>query len=661
MGAVLTGLANGLSNVPQQLNDLAYQQQQRQQQLQSGSIQNQMAALQLQQAQQAQQTEQQYLQDMQSAYQGGGQSAPDQLAGAAAPQPAGGVATASAPSNPPNPNLPAPLRNNNPGALMGKDGQLMKFPSIQAGAQALDNNLASYGQKGINTVDAIVNRWAPASAGNDTQSYIKDVAQRLGVDPNQPLNMQDPKVRAALGRAISIHENGRAAVDSTAQGARGTQSQQIVQAADQAVQQPSPADQIAARDAAGVDTPIPVYQQAIQAQGQQISMLQKVYNQAMQQGHPAVAQKVAAQISTLRDQQLALQTKGLAIQKDANEQVASLAAGVHDQNSYNNLHEQIRNNPAMQQAVAGLNLTYDWDQDRNKLQTLADRSVTLKDQSELRIKQAELQLKQQAEQREQAKADALKVAPVQAQAADQKRQAANDSVGIPTTPSLGATMVGATPQQVQAQQAKINTSRNAYVTTQLQPAIQGAQKVDAFTKEILGKLSNKGPGGAVTTGGISSLPVIRGAFNALESSRQEFEKDAANLVLAQQQSLMSLGAARSAGTAAMAKIIGSAKPNLDVNNDTNKEIATQIYVANQMVKTQQEFMGEFLKANPSALPQDGLLEWQRFENSLGDMVYEDDAAQTRQRFNDKIVHYQPDGTVNKNWVDYHDWFKSHPE
>ena len=665
MGAVLTGLANGLSNVPQQLNDLAFQQASRQQQLQQGSIANQQAQLQLQQAQTAQQNQQDYQQAMVQAWQGA-QGSSDQTA--SPPVAAGQPAATNAPQVPGNAygNL-APLQK--AGITLAQLDTLAQQngvpPEIAYGV------IASESQGNPNAV-------SPKGAVGSFQVMPATAAQPgFGVAPFDPKSPQgamsymgamwkkaggDPAKFSAMWNAgPGGNPQNPETQGFTKNVAKNAQAFQLSQAATQAAQQPSPADQIAAREDAGVDTPPPVYKQAIQGQQQQIQMLQKVYQQAMQQGHPAVAQMVMGQINDLQGKQLELQTKGLAVQKDANTQTATLAAGVKDQSSYNNLRAQIQSNPAMQQAVAGLNLTGNYDQDRNKLQTLADRSVTLKDQQEIKLKQAELQLKQQKEQREQAQADQIKVASVQAQQADQKRQVANSDKGLPTTPSLAVTMVGATPAQVQAQQAKINTARNTYVASQLQPAIQGTQKVDAYTKEILGELSDKGPGGAVTTGGISNWPVVRNVLNATETGRQKFEKDANNLVLAQQQSLMSLGAARSSGTAAMAKIIGSAKPNLDVNNTTNKEIATQIYVANQMVKTQQQFMSEFLHGNPSALPQDGLLEWQRFENALGDMVYEDDKAETRHRFNDKIVKNNPDGTPNKGYVDFHEWFKANPD
>ncbi len=107
-------------------------------------------------------------------------------------------------------NAPAPLRNNNPGALM-PGGQLAQYPDMQTGLTALDQNLQSYGKQGVNTLSGIINKWAPPSQ-NNTQAYINDVSSRLGIKPDQPLDMTNPAQRQALSTAIMLHENGPSAV-----------------------------------------------------------------------------------------------------------------------------------------------------------------------------------------------------------------------------------------------------------------------------------------------------------------------------------------------------------------------------------------------------------------------------------------------------------------
>jgi hypothetical protein len=105
-----------------------------------------------------------------------------------------------------NPGAPAPVRNNNPGAMM-PGGKLAQYPDMQTGLKALDDNLASYGKQGVNTLSGVISKWAPPNE-NDTQAYIKDVSQRLGISPNQKIDLSNPLVRQSLSTAISLHENG---------------------------------------------------------------------------------------------------------------------------------------------------------------------------------------------------------------------------------------------------------------------------------------------------------------------------------------------------------------------------------------------------------------------------------------------------------------------
>lgn len=131
---------------------------------------------------------------------------------------------------PTNSSAPAPVRNNNPGALM-PEGKLAQYPDMQTGMIALDKNLQTYGKQGVNTIAGIISKWAPPNE-NNTKAYIADVSQRLGVPPNQKLDMTNPLVRQALGTAIAIHENG-------ASGVFGTQPSQPTQPAAAPSGQPS--------------------------------------------------------------------------------------------------------------------------------------------------------------------------------------------------------------------------------------------------------------------------------------------------------------------------------------------------------------------------------------------------------------------------------------
>lgn len=117
-------------------------------------------------------------------------------------------------------NVPAPIRNNNPGALM-PGGKLAQYASPEEGMAALDSNLKSYGKAGVNTLEGVISRWAPPSE-NDTQAYIAHAARVTGLDPKAPIDLtNNPYVRQQLMAAIIQHENGRSAVNG---GAPATQA-----------------------------------------------------------------------------------------------------------------------------------------------------------------------------------------------------------------------------------------------------------------------------------------------------------------------------------------------------------------------------------------------------------------------------------------------------
>lgn len=119
-------------------------------------------------------------------------------------------------------NLPRGLRNNNPlnieagpfaqnqSGFAGSDGRFARFNDPEAGLAAADNLLQSYAARGLNTPQAIIARWAPAGDGNNNpSSYAATVAQKIGVRPDQTLDMTNPQVRRSLLMAMAEVENGR--------------------------------------------------------------------------------------------------------------------------------------------------------------------------------------------------------------------------------------------------------------------------------------------------------------------------------------------------------------------------------------------------------------------------------------------------------------------
>lgn len=118
----------------------------------------------------------------------------------------------------------------NPGALKdgafaksqpgytGASGGFATFDTPQAGIAAQENLLrGSYVNKGFNTIDKIINRYAPQGPENSAASvsnYKKYVAQKAGVDINTPISAAQI---AAVAQAMREFETG-----NTSGGGRGT-------------------------------------------------------------------------------------------------------------------------------------------------------------------------------------------------------------------------------------------------------------------------------------------------------------------------------------------------------------------------------------------------------------------------------------------------------
>lgn len=118
--------------------------------------------------------------------------------------------------------LPRGIRNNNPGNIrlssarwrgqkvFQTDLSFVEFETAAAGLRALMLLLLTYYRRyGLDTVEAIVNRFAPPHE-NATDHYIWSVAKHMGVPRAQRLLVPDPETLCALAKAIVRHENGRA-------------------------------------------------------------------------------------------------------------------------------------------------------------------------------------------------------------------------------------------------------------------------------------------------------------------------------------------------------------------------------------------------------------------------------------------------------------------
>jgi hypothetical protein len=152
-----------------------------------------------------------------------------QVLGGGQPAPAAGGPSASAtPPAPASPASPASsgaqprgIRNNNPlnieagqftqglPGFAGSDGRFAKFETAEQGIAAADRLLVSYGNnQGIDTVQGVINRWAPATE-NNTSAYATFVSKKLGVQPGDKIDLNDPNVRKTMIGAMGEFENGR--------------------------------------------------------------------------------------------------------------------------------------------------------------------------------------------------------------------------------------------------------------------------------------------------------------------------------------------------------------------------------------------------------------------------------------------------------------------
>jgi len=119
----------------------------------------------------------------------------------------------------PKPDAPRGIRNNNPGNIrisdadwMGKvkdntDGAFEQFTHPKWGIRAMHKILQSYNKRGVDTVQEIIETWAPP-VENKTQFYVAHICYVLDVRPTTPLNIWNPNVAIPLIQGIIEHENG---------------------------------------------------------------------------------------------------------------------------------------------------------------------------------------------------------------------------------------------------------------------------------------------------------------------------------------------------------------------------------------------------------------------------------------------------------------------
>ncbi|WP_447881059.1 hypothetical protein [Serratia fonticola] len=115
---------------------------------------------------------------------------------------------------------PRGIRNNNPGNLNyagqagatkegGPNGRFAVFGSMTEGVAALYKQLQLYFQRGTNTIESIVKKYAPASDGNNVMAYINQLVKATGKGAGEMLNSADMPTIFNLMKGIINHENGK--------------------------------------------------------------------------------------------------------------------------------------------------------------------------------------------------------------------------------------------------------------------------------------------------------------------------------------------------------------------------------------------------------------------------------------------------------------------
>jgi len=115
---------------------------------------------------------------------------------------------------------PRGIRNNNPGNLnfagqagatkeAGENGRFAVFSSMKDGIAALYRQIQLYFGRGVNTIESIVSKYAPAGDNNNVDAYVDQLVKATGKRSNEALSSQDNETVFKLIRGIINHENGK--------------------------------------------------------------------------------------------------------------------------------------------------------------------------------------------------------------------------------------------------------------------------------------------------------------------------------------------------------------------------------------------------------------------------------------------------------------------
>lgn len=112
---------------------------------------------------------------------------------------------------------PISVRQNNPLNIrptsdnwqgkIGEQNGYVVFDTPENGFRAAAKNLITYKNRGVETVRSAIEMWAPNSE-NNTSAYVDFVSKKLGVEPDQKINLSDKNTLVNMLTAQSEFESG---------------------------------------------------------------------------------------------------------------------------------------------------------------------------------------------------------------------------------------------------------------------------------------------------------------------------------------------------------------------------------------------------------------------------------------------------------------------
>ena len=98
------------------------------------------------------------------------------------------------------------------GQTGGDENDYAQFEDPSYGLRAADRVLENYGKKhGIDNLNDAISRFAPPEDNNPTPAYAKFVADRMGISPDETINLADPNTREKMIEAMVRFETPDAA------------------------------------------------------------------------------------------------------------------------------------------------------------------------------------------------------------------------------------------------------------------------------------------------------------------------------------------------------------------------------------------------------------------------------------------------------------------